>query len=61
MTVYETAFYWIGVLSALFFVMLGMAFFSAWVMNMVWQKFKDGKDLYDIIDAWKTQRRNTND
>jgi len=52
MSGYETVFYWVGVICAGFFVLIGMSVFTAWVMNLVWRKFKDGKKLADVIVAY---------
>jgi len=57
MSIYEQVFYWIGVISAGLWLMLGMVVFSAWVMNLLWRKFKDGKELMDIISAYKTMEK----
>jgi len=54
----DQIFYWIGVASSGFFVLLGMAIFAGWVMDMVWRKFKDVKNLYDIINIYNTRTGN---
>ena len=50
---YDAIFYWIGVASSAFFIMLGMSIFAAWVMNLVWRKFQEGKQLADLIFCWR--------
>jgi hypothetical protein len=53
MSVYETAFYWVGVVSTIIFCMLGITTLTAWILNMVWARFKDGKKLMDVIAAYR--------
>jgi hypothetical protein len=54
MNMYETVFYWVGVASTVIFGILGVSIFSAWVMNMVWARFQDGKKLMDIMLAYRS-------
>lgn len=53
---YDLIFYWIGVVSAALFVLLGMAVFSGWVMTMIWRRFMDGKDLGSVIAVWHASK-----
>lgn len=50
---YDVVFFWIGVASSALFILLGMAVFAGWVMNLVWRKFKDGKQLAEVIRVWR--------
>jgi len=54
---YELMFYWIGITSSGFFILLGMSIFSGYVMDLIWRKFKDGKDLMDIIGIYKQSKK----
>lgn len=49
---YDTVFIWVGYISSGFFILLGMGFFASIVMNFVWRKFKDGKELANVIMAY---------
>lgn len=50
--IYDIIFYWIGVVSSLLFVLIGMSAFAAFVMNKIWCRFKEGKELFHVIAAW---------
>ncbi|MDY6979190.1 MAG: hypothetical protein SV201_04875 [Pseudomonadota bacterium] len=54
----DVIFYWIGITASVFFVLLGMSAFAGWVMNVVWRKFKDGKELALIIGLWRDSQHN---
>lgn len=44
-------FYWLGVASAVLFAMLGITVCSAWVMDAIWRKYKDGFALWEMSIA----------
>jgi hypothetical protein len=50
---YDTIFYWVGVISTVLFGLLGFTVLSAWVMDAVWARFQDGKKLADILLAYR--------
>lgn len=54
---HELIFYWIGIVSSGFFILIGMSVFAAYVMNLVWRKFKDGKELVKITSAYRQQQK----
>ena len=53
---YDTIFYWIGVASASFFVLLGMSVFAGFVMDLVWKKFTSAMDLAEVIRVWNEHK-----
>lgn len=57
MNSYETMFYWIGIISSGFFTLLGMSIFGGWILDMIWRHFKSGKELFDVISAWKEKQQ----
>ena len=54
--VYEQVFFWIGVISSGFFITIGMSVFATWVMNRIWVKFKDGKELANLMMCWRENK-----
>lgn len=54
---YEQIFFWIGIVSSAFFVLLGMGLAASLLMNFLWGRMRDAHGLMTMIEAYRELNR----